>query len=410
MLKSEVGSIVAVQTCTGAKTIEARNSHTEISLLNGMLVHANGTSEPSLVDQINHENQRSSGRSRVPTRKLVESSLKDSTRLIFLSTEGDERNSASQSPSNHPAGSRRTRQRRGGAFEQAEGGATKALAEGREKRRRGASADCVEGDIARRSKRTAALQGQLNREPCMEKLLVRRGDRVLGSAKISSRKLALRTSRPGRSSTQSRPAGTRGRPARDVPARCRISKAVSRSRPASERQRRTRDSNSGMSRDSKTLHVSSLRRLPVVKSGTGTKTRLDLTSTGGSSVAPAGRKIVSAPGKAAFRGEDGDDVSTGSSETGSTHRRDWGLMEVDAVGRNRPPFARTMLYHGTVPFALPADLGDQAPARNWVIKRWPDKTNRRKIDQEVHECIKAHPNPHLVRILDVSPSEGVLME
>jgi hypothetical protein len=413
VLKSEVGSIVAVQTCTGAKIIEARNSHPEISLLNGMLVHANGTSEPSLVDQINHENQRSSGRSRVPTRKLVESSLKDSTRLIFLSTEGDERNFASQSPSNDPAGSRRTRQRRGGAFEQVEGGATKALAEGREKRRRGASSDCVEGAMARRSKRTAALQGQISRESCMEKPLVRRGDRVLGSAKISSRKLALRTSRPGRSSTQSRPSGTRGRPARDVPARCRISKAVSLSRPASERQRRTRDSNSnsGMSRDSKTLSVSSLRRLPVVKSGTGTKTRLDLTSSGGSSAAPAGRKAVSAPGKAAFRGgEDGDDVSTGSSETGSTHRRDWGLMEVDAVGRNRPPFARTMLYHGTVPFPLPADLGDQAPARNWVIKRWPDKTNRRKIDQEVHECIKAHPNPHLVRILDVSPSEGVLME
>ena len=148
--------------------------------------------------------------------------------------------------------------------------------------------------------------------------------------------------------------------------------------------------------------------MSFLKSETGSKTRLDLTSLGTTS------RKSSAAGKSVARGDEEDDASTGSSSNGSSeqssHRRDWGLMEVDAVGRNRPPFARTMLYHGTVPFALPADLSDQTPARNWVIKRWPDKANRRKIDQEVHECIKNHPHPYLVRIVDVSPSEGILME
>lgn len=29
-------------------------------------------------------------------------------------------------------------------------------------------------------------------------------------------------------------------------------------------------------------------------------------------------------------------------------KRDWGLMQVDVVGRNRPPFARTLLCHGVI--------------------------------------------------------------
>lgn len=107
---------------------------------------------------------------------------------------------------------------------------------------------------------------------------------------------------------------------------------------------------------------------------------------------------------------------------GAYQRRDWGLKMVDAVGRNKPPFSRTMLYYGTPPFPLPADVQLHATCRGsagssgagamWVVKRWPDKVSsgRKKIDKQVHERIQQNPHPHVVRILDVSPSEGLLME
>jgi hypothetical protein len=96
-------------------------------------------------------------------------------------------------------------------------------------------------------------------------------------------------------------------------------------------------------------------------------------------------------------------------------RRDWGLRIVRAVGRNRPPFARTMLYHGTPPSVL----GSLSQTRHfkqvgfgglWVVKRWPGSNARKLIDTQVHECIRSNPHPHLVRILDVSSTEGVLMD
>ena len=55
---------------------------------------------------------------------------------------------------------------------------------------------------------------------------------------------------------------------------------------------------------------------------------------------------------------------------------------MDAVGRCRPPFARTLLFHGTLPFPLPADLhSGEGHGRHWVVKRWPNNSSaaRRKI-------------------------------
>jgi len=104
--------------------------------------------------------------------------------------------------------------------------------------------------------------------------------------------------------------------------------------------------------------------------------------------------------------------STGHDEEGSGevhHRRDWGLMEVDSVGRNKPPFARTLLCHGTLPASL-RGAEDTAVGRNWVIKRWPEKNTRRKIDAEVHECVKANPHANLVRIIDLNSADGILMD
>jgi len=95
-------------------------------------------------------------------------------------------------------------------------------------------------------------------------------------------------------------------------------------------------------------------------------------------------------------------------------RRDWGLRMVRAVGRNRPPFARTMLYHGTLPFAVDSDGQGMAkqtgPGGFWVVKRWPGSNARKLIDTQVHEYVRSHPHPNLVRILDVSTTEGVLMD
>lgn len=377
VLNSEVGSIMAVQACAGARLVEAISQHTsEYSL-------PNGNSKESEADVMNGDNQRSSGRSRTPTQRLAESNLRDSTRLIFLSGEGS--CSASPSPTNDQGDARRGL-RRGGAFSRSEGGRIPAPEEGREKRRRDVGAQSEETATSR-PKRAAAAIGEAKREICMEKLLVRRSGQSGASGKPPSQEGVSLRSSSRHANSQTRPAAAR-RPARDIV--------------------RRRDGT--FASQSKAVNGRSVRKLPVVKSGSGSKTRLDLPSSSVTPAASSGKRTHSSTGKSVARGEDGDDMSTGSSEQGSTHRRDWGLMEVDAVGRNRPPFARTMLYHGTVPFALPADLNEQARARNWVIKRWPDKTNRRKIDQEVHECIKAHPHPYLVRILDVSPSEGVLMD
>jgi len=386
----EVASIVSVHVCSVARPLEAS---LQLSSEHGIALRSHGGEKESAAD--NDENQRTSSRSRTPTQRLAESSLKDSTRLIFLHGEnqgsGDEGSSSSPSPTNDDGGTRRSgrsgteSRRRRGAFDPDERDVTDAsLVEGGEKRRRGASGD-AEG-ASSRPKRAAAAAGEAKREFCMDKMA--RRVRSEGSATSSLNHAAS----PIRSDAARRPS-------RDV------TRKRDR-RPSLQRPIVSEKVRNGVSRKVKVLNGSSLSKLAVVKPGAGGKTRLDFSSHGFSSAA---KKAAHTSGKSVAKDEHGDDVSTGSSEQ-SFHRRDWGLMEVDAVGRNRPPFARTMLYHGTVPFPLPADLSDQAVARNWVIKRWPDKTNRRKIDQEVHECIKAHPNPYLVRILDVSPSEGVLME
>ena len=96
-------------------------------------------------------------------------------------------------------------------------------------------------------------------------------------------------------------------------------------------------------------------------------------------------------------------------------RRDWSLSMVRAVGRTRPPFARTMLYHGTLPSVLESlsqtkHFNQVGLGGRWVVKRWPDSNARKLIDMQVHECIRSNPHPHLVRILDVSFTEGVLMD
>jgi serine/threonine protein kinase len=96
-------------------------------------------------------------------------------------------------------------------------------------------------------------------------------------------------------------------------------------------------------------------------------------------------------------------------------RRDWGLRMVRAVGRNRPPFARTMLYNGTLPSVLESlsqtrHFNQVGLGGLWVVKRWPGSNARKLIDTQVHECIRSNPHPHLVRILDVSSTEGVLMD
>jgi hypothetical protein len=55
--------------------------------------------------------------------------------------------------------------------------------------------------------------------------------------------------------------------------------------------------------------------------------------------------------------------------------------EPAAVGRNRPPFSRTNLYYGTLPFALPPEMarggaGDKGGAQGcWVVKQWLHKAS-----------------------------------
>lgn len=119
-------------------------------------------------------------------------------------------------------------------------------------------------------------------------------------------------------------------------------------------------------------------------------------------------------------GNEGD--GSKEDETGSTassaasvvvakpHRKDWGLQEVDAVGRTRPPFASTLLFHGALQPGIRPDGLPAAPG-HWVIKRWSGgKSARRRAEIEVHEKIRSHPHRNLVEILSVHPVDGVLME
>jgi hypothetical protein len=384
VLDRDDASLVPVHMSAGAKPLKFDGGSQRVlamDLTDKAATPHTSSVEMDAADPL-YDSQRSSGRSRTPTQRLAESNLKDSTRLIFLSGGGRDHGSASTASQDEAGGSRRGRRQRsadgqGARGEQGVGRSSQAAGVRPEKRRRG-----DEGAGSRPKRAAAAMMGEVKREICMEKLYVRRAGKGGSSGKLSSM-------RPRRSGSGDAAGGRRQ------------DRQASQSE-GSERRVRGSGERGGKVQNGR------LRKLPVVKAGSGSKTRLDLGSNAASSNGASAGK-ASVPGKSAVGGDDADDASTGSSEQG-THRRDWGLMEVDAVGRNRPPFARTMLYHGTVPFPLPADLSDQAAARNWVIKRWPEKTNRRKIDQEVHECIKAHPHPYLVRIVDVSPSEGVLME
>jgi len=90
-------------------------------------------------------------------------------------------------------------------------------------------------------------------------------------------------------------------------------------------------------------------------------------------------------------------------------KKDWGLVHVDVVGRHRPPFAKTILCHGTVQPGVRWS-GEGCPAGQWVVKRWSDKSARRKVDFEVHEKIRANPCTWVVEIAGVHSHDGVLME
>jgi len=110
-----------------------------------------------------------------------------------------------------------------------------------------------------------------------------------------------------------------------------------------------------------------------------------------------------------------DETGSTASSTASVivtkpHRKDWGLQEVDAVGRTRPPFASTLLFHGALQPGIRSDGLPAAPG-HWVIKRWSGgKSARRRAEIEVHEKIRSHPHRNLVEILSVHPVDGVLME
>mmetsp|Transcript_38067 Transcript_38067/g.119935 ORF Transcript_38067/g.119935 Transcript_38067/m.119935 type:complete len:252 (-) Transcript_38067:35-790(-) len=60
--------------------------------------------------------------------------------------------------------------------------------------------------------------------------------------------------------------------------------------------------------------------------------------------------------------------------------------------------------------ACSVSSSSSSSSSSWVIKRWPDKSSRRRIDLEVHQRIKEHPHQHLVRIIDVHPQDGILMD
>jgi hypothetical protein len=81
----------------------------------------------------------------------------------------------------------------------------------------------------------------------------------------------------------------------------------------------------------------------------------------GSKESPPKKSSKQAPTKRLSKGsQDGEQSAAAGSTSGSegespaaavvtgNQRRDWGLMHVDVVGRNRPPFARTLLFHGPI--------------------------------------------------------------
>jgi hypothetical protein len=109
--------------------------------------------------------------------------------------------------------------------------------------------------------------------------------------------------------------------------------------------------------------------------------------------------------------EGGEEGSSGSSKpNGGAHRRDWGLMHMGDVGRNKPPFARTLLFKGSLNSGVRFS-GEPSPQNTrWVVKRWPEKSTRRKVDLEVHELIRQNPCHNIVEIVGVDANDGVLME
>jgi len=63
---------------------------------------------------------------------------------------------------------------------------------------------------------------------------------------------------------------------------------------------------------------------------------------------------------------------------------------IRTVGRNSPPFCRTILFRGVLPFEQPAG-SLPAPDRSgghWVVKRWPDKVSagRKRIGELAVGC------------------------
>ena len=109
--------------------------------------------------------------------------------------------------------------------------------------------------------------------------------------------------------------------------------------------------------------------------------------------------------------EGGDEGLSGSGKpNGGAHRRDWGLMHMGDVGRNKPPFARTLLFKGSLSSGVRFS-GEPSPQNTrWVVKRWPEKSTRRKVDLEVHELIRQNPCHNIVEIVGVDANDGVLME
>ena len=92
VLNSEVASIV-VHASAGAKSLDENSQRappilaldlTEQRAATPVMLHA--SSDDKYAEDSHADSQRSSGRSRTPTRRLAESNLKDSTRLIVFDT------------------------------------------------------------------------------------------------------------------------------------------------------------------------------------------------------------------------------------------------------------------------------------------------------------------------------------
>jgi hypothetical protein len=86
----------------------------------------------------------------------------------------------------------------------------------------------------------------------------------------------------------------------------------------------------------------------------------------GSKESPPKNSSKQAPSKRLSKGSQDGEPSAAAGGTSNTEgessaaavvtgnqRRDWGLMHVDVVGRNRPPFARTLLFHGPIQVRTP---------------------------------------------------------